>query len=372
MYDAIIVGGSFAGLAVASRLRGKVLLIDRKAIGTRQTSACGTLLSVPLKLGALESVLQVYHRGYIHTASRTLEYDLPYAFCAFDYARFCQALLSRLDVDVLQASVLGLAGDRMITDHGEFEARCLVDASGWRAALASSVETDFVNRRAASFGIETVVEYQAEGLHFWVDPELVNRGVTWLFPCGSRSRVGIGSYDGRTDLKDRLAGFVESFGCKAGNLHGGFFPWRLRSPTVGMVFLVGDAAGQCLPLTGEGIRPAIFFGQQCGDIIQQVIDERIDLREGLRRYNAMVAPFRRVYAIAEQAQHRLIALPNAWLTRFSALIGRRSACHYLLRRYDRLFPLATFNNEAEPNAATMPAAGDLENHVGRNCDRRGR
>jgi len=49
-YDAIIVGASFAGLAVASRLRGNVLIIDKKDIGTGQTSACGTLLSVPQAL----------------------------------------------------------------------------------------------------------------------------------------------------------------------------------------------------------------------------------------------------------------------------------------------------------------------------------
>ncbi len=31
-YDAIIVGASFAGWAVASRLRGNILLIDKKEI----------------------------------------------------------------------------------------------------------------------------------------------------------------------------------------------------------------------------------------------------------------------------------------------------------------------------------------------------
>ena len=56
-YDAIIVGASFAGLTVASRLRGNVLLIDKKEIGTGQTSACGTLLNVPQELECMDSVL---------------------------------------------------------------------------------------------------------------------------------------------------------------------------------------------------------------------------------------------------------------------------------------------------------------------------
>src|SRR6266498_5144291 len=46
-YDAIIVGASFAGLAVARQLRGRVLLLDRNEVGAVQTSACGTPLWVP-------------------------------------------------------------------------------------------------------------------------------------------------------------------------------------------------------------------------------------------------------------------------------------------------------------------------------------
>ena len=88
-YDAIIVGGSFAGLAVASRLRGNILLIDKKEIGAGQTSACGTHLSVPLALNCMDSVLQVYNTGFIHTSSKIIEYNLPYLFCAFDYQKFC-------------------------------------------------------------------------------------------------------------------------------------------------------------------------------------------------------------------------------------------------------------------------------------------
>ena len=94
-YDAIVVGGSFAGLAVAARLRGNVLLIDRNEIGTEQTSACGTTLNVLESLGCLDSVLQVYCNGFIHTPSRTIQYDLLYPFCALDYQKLCQTLYER-------------------------------------------------------------------------------------------------------------------------------------------------------------------------------------------------------------------------------------------------------------------------------------
>src|SRR3990170_3617249 len=95
--DAIIVGGSFAGLAVASRLQGNAILIEQREIGSRRVSSCATPLKVPQQLGCLDSVLQVYHKGFIHAPSRVVKYDLPYPFCTFDYQKFCQSLAQRLE-----------------------------------------------------------------------------------------------------------------------------------------------------------------------------------------------------------------------------------------------------------------------------------
>lgn len=58
-YDAIIVGASFAGLSVASQLKGKVLLIDKHDIGTVQISACGAPFDVIKEIGCGDSVLQI-------------------------------------------------------------------------------------------------------------------------------------------------------------------------------------------------------------------------------------------------------------------------------------------------------------------------
>jgi glycine/D-amino acid oxidase-like deaminating enzyme len=65
-YDAIVVGASFAGLAVARELYGRVLLIDHQEIGAGQTSACGTPLRVLEGLGLTEAVHQVHPAFYIH------------------------------------------------------------------------------------------------------------------------------------------------------------------------------------------------------------------------------------------------------------------------------------------------------------------
>lgn len=338
-YDAIIIGASFAGLALASRLRGKVLLIDRKDIGSRQTSACGTLLSVPQALGFMDTVLQVYRQGFIHTPARTIEYDLPYPFCAFDYHGFCQALARRSETDFLKATVHGLRAGRVATDRGEFEATCLIDASGWRAALASSIDEGFVNPSTMSFGVETVLPLRGTSLYFWVDHSLIRQGVGWLFPCGDQSRAGVGSYQGSAGVKEGLSTFLRRLGAEGNGVHGGFFPWRLRRPTVGNIFVVGDAAGQCLPLTGEGIRPALYFGMRCGDIVQRVIDGHIGLEQALRLYQVQVNKYRWCYSLLETLQHRLIRLPMPRLTGVLVLLRFGPVWRFLLGHYDRLASL---------------------------------
>ena len=94
-YDAIIVGASFAGLAVARQLRGDVLLLDRNEAGAVQTSACGTPLWIAQAFGVEESVLAVHDSLILKTPARTIVYDISDApFCTFDYKKFCRGLLA--------------------------------------------------------------------------------------------------------------------------------------------------------------------------------------------------------------------------------------------------------------------------------------
>ena len=45
---------------------------------------------------------------------------------------------------------------------------------------------------------------------------------------------------------------------------GNWFPHQLRPAVEDGVFFVGDSAGHCFPLSGEGIRTAFYFGIACG------------------------------------------------------------------------------------------------------------
>ncbi len=348
-YDAIIVGASFAGLAVASRLRGRILLIDKDDIGDGQTSACGTLLEVPRRLGLMGSVLQAQDAMVFHLRDRTaIMITRDHPFCTFDYGRFCHEFAERLDVEILRASAKGVDGDAVVTDRGTFAATCTVDASGWRAILARSVRRGYGERWRISYGIETEAPSRGDYLCFWYDPTLIPQGVQWFFPCGSHVRVGVASYAGDAHLRGHLNLFTETLGAPGARIHGGYFPAGLREPVVGNLFVVGDAAGQCLPFTGEGIRPALYFGQACGDIVQAVIDGSLSLREGLHRYRQFVLRHRWMYRIMSLSQLALLRLPVPVSSRLIGLICREPLRGRVLPGYVRF---------ADPQALIpLPAA----------------
>jgi glycine/D-amino acid oxidase-like deaminating enzyme len=166
-YDAIVVGASFGGLAVARQLRGEILLLDRNEVGSVQTSACGTPLWVPEALGVSASVLQVHERLEIRTPTRTVRYDLSAVpFCTFDYRAFCEGLLAQCRVRFLRASVTGIEDGTVVTGAGRFTAPVIVDCSGWRRALVGGTDAEPARH---SFGLETHTTLQDEGLTFLLD-----------------------------------------------------------------------------------------------------------------------------------------------------------------------------------------------------------
>lgn len=339
-YDVVIAGGSFAGLAAAVQLRGRrVLLIEPDTIGEPQTSACGTLLEVLQATGTLESLAQTHDRFVLHLPRRTFIYPLPYPFCTFDYHTFCHLLLSQADVDTMRASVLGFQGHRVMTTRGAVSARILIDATGWRAALAANTRQRRQPRRGASFGLETEIGVLESGLHFYFDPRrMESRSVGWLFPAGPSSRAGVASYRGDTHLAGLLTGFVQgSFGYSPDGRHGGYFPYRRQPATTGPVFRVGDAAGQCLPLTGEGIRPALYFGAAAGSLARQVLaGERREL-EAQRRYRQIVDRHAWAGRILLPAQELLPRLPVSWIAGIAHLLESRDLMDSILWRYRGAF-----------------------------------
>lgn len=336
-YDAIVAGASFAGLAAAQRLRGRVLLLDRSPLGDGQTSACGAPVSIVRAIGAEGSIQQIHDALVLHTPGREAVWPLPEPFCTFDYRRFCKLAFARTAAEFRQAAVLHRSGSRVLTARGEAAGRVLVDATGWRAALAGGPTSRYVNRRRMAFGIETELTVDfPPGLHFYFLPE-TRDGYAWAFPCGETVRFGVLSYLGRTRLADGLTRFLARFDLRPGPLHGGFLASGLRAPVVDDVIVVGDASGHCLPMTGEGIRTAVMAGFRAGELLQQVLDGTKSFEEAVRDYRAFTAAARRAFRGLTWGTIALLLMPLRLTGAAAGFLSRPRPLRALLRHYLGVF-----------------------------------
>jgi len=331
---ALVAGASFAGLAVAQELGGRALLLDGDTIGAGQTSACGAPVRVLEDLGAASSIQDVHHDLVIHTPGREIRWPVPEPFCTFDYGACCRAAFERAGARFLRASVRGHRGGVALTSAGELPARVLIDATGWRAALAANGAA----RSGRYFGLEAEVTAPfAPGLHFYFWPDIVQDGYAWVFPAGPVARVGVLSYRGRSALAPQLDTFLSRLRLPSGPRHGGFLATHLGSPVIDGVFIVGDAAGQCLPFSGEGIRSAVWAGRVCGRLVRQVLDNELPATDAAARYIAYARRQRRRYRVLEWSTLAALALPARALGMLAARASRPGPLRAFMRHYLSMF-----------------------------------
>ncbi len=347
-WDAIVVGASFAGLAAAMELagHGHVLLIDKDPVGEHQTSACATPLAVLERLRITETVEQVHHTLVIHLpAGRVRTFRPQFPFATFDYHALCQALAGQTDAQVVQARVTGLRAGIVETPAAEHRAPILIDASGWRAVVGAAISPQMLPGPRRTNGLETVLRGEQDGLHFWVGHPLATDGYLWDFPAGGKSRIGLIRYASGGALKHRLEEFVEEPVAPSAQ-HGGVLPAGLRGGVAGRAFLTGDAAGLCLPLTGEGIRPALVFGQIAGRLAARVLDRRLALDDALRAYAALLRDRRLAlkFGVLAQVERRLHAMPGpildatAWYFGAGPMAARCQAAYWRVAPAEWLRP----------------------------------
>jgi flavin-dependent dehydrogenase len=248
------------------------------------------------------------------TPHGSVRYRLPWSWSAFDYRRLCELLDDQNDARFVTAKVEGRTDAGVLTDRGELRAPLVVDALGWRRVLATPHHQP--PGSPLSRGLEVHAPHDGTGdeLHCWVERGLVARGYGWSVPAGGEVRVGVGSYDPRVHVKEPTVALAAREGAAREHFQGNWFPHRLRPAADERTFFAGDAAGQCFPLSGEGIRTAFYFGIAAGRELRAVLAGGKDRDRALADYAAFSAGHAPAFRRALRLQQLVPALPPRVLT----------------------------------------------------------
>ena len=355
--DVLVCGASFAGLAVARELAGSgadVLLVDRYEVGERATSACAAPRPWLEAMGVAGSIRQEIPCMRFHTPHGSVRYRLPWSWAAFDYRELCWQLFDQTDARFEIATVFGRRAGGVLTDRGLLRAPLVVDALGWRRVLAG--ERNQPPEAPLSRGLEVHPDGRGRDLHVWIERSLVRHGYGWSVPAGREQRVGVGSYEPRDHVRRPTVELAERLSREPVRYQGNWFPHRLRRAAQDGVFFVGDSAGHCFPLSGEGIRTAFYFGIACGRELRSVLSGERARDEALRRYARFSASHRRAFGLALRLQWLVPRLPPRVLTLALRALARQALV-------DRAF--GWYLDQAHPAFAGAAAPHDGSGRDGR-------
>ena len=324
--DVLVCGASFAGLAVARELAGSgadVLVVDRYEIGERATSACAAPTPWLHAMGVERSIRQELPCMAFHTPHGSARFRLPWSWSSFDYRELCAALWEQCDARFEIAAVQGRTGETVHTDRGDLTAPLIVDALGWRRMLGKHVQPP---EAPISRGLEVHPgDGRGEDLEVWIDRSVVRFGYAWSVPAAGERRIGVGSYEPRHHVKEPTRDMARRLETEPVRYQGNWFPHALRPAAEDGVFFVGDSAGHCIPLSGEGIRTAFHFGIAAGREIRAALAGKPRER-ALADYAAFSAAHAPFFRRALRLQRLIPALPPRALTALFAVMGRERPC----------------------------------------------
>ncbi|HTW42812.1 MAG TPA: NAD(P)/FAD-dependent oxidoreductase [Solirubrobacteraceae bacterium] len=359
--DVLVCGASFAGLAVARELAGsraRVLMIDRYALGERQTSACAMPTVWMHALELMDSWRQSFDEMLVHTPYHTGRWQLPWSFSTFDYRELCALLFEQASCPELEletATVTGREGDTVHTDRGELSAPLIVDALGWRRVLSNDSAIQPPNARL-SRGLEVHPAGAGEEMELWIDHRYVRAGYGWSFPARDELRVGVGSFWPSHHVKEPTVRLAGDLGLPPDGYQGNWIPHQLRRAVEDGVFFAGDSAGHCLPLTAEGIRTALYFGLACGRELRGVLDGGRTREQALAGYGAFSAAHARKYSWMLNVQRAIGQMtPSRAVTAIVRAFESRRLCHWVFEHYLAIAP-PSFVGQAR---ALRPQRGSL-------------
>ena len=309
MYDSIIVGAGPAGATAAYHLgkQGYSVLILEKAIFPRH-KPCGGGVSpmvaqwfdfdfAPVIDNKITQIQYSWKMGDpIQANLKMAEPMWIVRRDTFDYFIVQQAVRQGAQLQT-RTDVQGIKFDnnhwQVITDKGSFFGRYLIAADGVTGPMAKWLGFP-QGKQFLGAALETKETVSPEKLHrVYFDFGSLKNGYIWNFPKRDGYSISAGFFRGgnrkSTELKKQVLDYASQFGANLDKSQYREYSMNLWSEHQSLhttqALLIGEAAAIVDPLTGEGIRPAIFTGMKAAEAVSQTLSGD---GEALNRYTQII------------------------------------------------------------------------------------
>jgi len=277
-FDAVIIGAGPAGLSAAKVLAkgGKKVVIFEKKTKVGPKICAGGLTSKVFNLGIPLSLAdRKFYSVKFHCFGKTIEIKRDKLLIAtINREKLGQWMADQIERDVeimLDSEVVKIEDNFVVLKSGQkigFD--YLIGADG-----SSSKVREYLGlpSNKVAVGIQYSVPQVFNDLELFLDQKLFGLGYVWIFPHQKQTLIGCAYSPSRqkTEILKNFHQVLKNKNINIGQskLGAHLINFDYQGFMFGNKFLVGDAGGFTLDISGEGIYPAIVSGRE---VARKILD----------------------------------------------------------------------------------------------------
>jgi geranylgeranyl reductase len=295
MYDIIIVGGGPAGSMAGKYLAkaGKKVLLLQKDFSFKKPCGGGLRIDAFDEFSIDKSLIKNrIETIVIETKKKQIEFDISQIpLAVVDRVEFDKALrrdaevlgVKLLEAKVRKVEILNSFIEVKATVEGKsknYRASYLIAGDGVLSGIRKSLRGEEVPKGLTHYS--DISSLETSKCHFYFGTTLTHKAYAWRFPYESGADIGtFAPIHGKKYIYNlfKFLGISKEEKVKGYNIP----QWDNPIFYENRVFYVGDAAGQVLPFTYEGI----YYAMKSAKILSEVIIEDVACSEYERRWNKL-------------------------------------------------------------------------------------